>query len=291
MIDEFKRLKEYYPDYLTNTYFFPLILQSIDLKIPADILSKYYFSKSINRIASPTTEFFHDNDNIIASTIVNAYKKKWEQALKVIELDYAPADNYNMVEEGTDNTITSENNTIDNNSNETNTNTINNTTTSTGSDTTTYGKVDDNNNTTTYGKKEDIDENRTTEGTNNKYGINSNTAHADNNYTSTDTDNMTTTTSGIDTVTNKNTSSGSDKIDRTISNTSENSEKGEKTNTNKITEDKSGSNNVIHHLTRKGNIGVTTTQQMIESDIELWKWIFINDVVTDINKILTLSIY
>lgn len=45
-------------------------------------------------------------------------------------------------------------------------------------------------------------------------------------------------------------------------------------------------------LERSGNIGVTTSQQMIESERALWSWQFFHDVVfPDINRVLTLSIY
>lgn len=45
-------------------------------------------------------------------------------------------------------------------------------------------------------------------------------------------------------------------------------------------------------LTRAGNIGVTTSQQMIESERALWNWQFFYDVVfPDINRVLTLSMY
>lgn len=48
-----------------------------------------------------------------------------------------------------------------------------------------------------------------------------------------------------------------------------------------------------YDLTREGNIGVTTSQQMIESERNLWVlWQFFYDVVfPDINRVLTLSIY
>lgn len=48
-----------------------------------------------------------------------------------------------------------------------------------------------------------------------------------------------------------------------------------------------------HTLTRHGNIGVTTSQQMIESERNLWiLWQYFYDVVfPDINRVLTLSIY
>ena len=45
-------------------------------------------------------------------------------------------------------------------------------------------------------------------------------------------------------------------------------------------------------LTRHGNIGVTTSQQMIQSERELWFWNFIQDrVFPDIDKYLTIPIY
>lgn len=44
-------------------------------------------------------------------------------------------------------------------------------------------------------------------------------------------------------------------------------------------------------LERSGNIGVTTSQQMAQSEIELWKWNFYDDVMSDIDSILTLAVY
>lgn len=45
-------------------------------------------------------------------------------------------------------------------------------------------------------------------------------------------------------------------------------------------------------LTRSGNIGVTTSQQMIEQEINLWKWNYFRDVVfPDVAKALTISLY
>lgn len=43
---------------------------------------------------------------------------------------------------------------------------------------------------------------------------------------------------------------------------------------------------------RSGNIGVTTSQQMLESEIDLWtKWDFLSEFYRDIDSILCLSIY
>lgn len=44
-------------------------------------------------------------------------------------------------------------------------------------------------------------------------------------------------------------------------------------------------------LTRSGNIGVTTSQQMIQSERELWLWRFFDQVFSDLDSILTIPIY
>lgn len=40
-----------------------------------------------------------------------------------------------------------------------------------------------------------------------------------------------------------------------------------------------------------GNIGVTTSQQMIQSERELWMWDFFNQVFQDVDSVLTIDIY
>lgn len=44
-------------------------------------------------------------------------------------------------------------------------------------------------------------------------------------------------------------------------------------------------------LTRSGNIGVTTSQQMLESEITLWQWNFYESVFKDLDKVLTTPKY
>lgn len=43
--------------------------------------------------------------------------------------------------------------------------------------------------------------------------------------------------------------------------------------------------------TRFGNIGVTTTQQMLQQEIELWKWNFFHSVFDDVDRYLVLSVF
>lgn len=52
------------------------------------------------------------------------------------------------------------------------------------------------------------------------------------------------------------------------------------------------SRNLQHTLTRYGNIGVTTSQQMIQAERDLWMWNFFNNVVfKDMDNLLTIAIY
>lgn len=52
-----------------------------------------------------------------------------------------------------------------------------------------------------------------------------------------------------------------------------------------------GDKESLRTLARSGNIGVTTSQQMLQSEIDLRKWLYYQSVFNDIDSILTLSIY
>lgn len=66
------------------------------------------------------------------------------------------------------------------------------------------------------------------------------------------------------------------------------------TNTGTVTDADSGEDTHTrnYRLTRTGNIGVTTSQQMLESERKLWLWNFFREIVfPDVDRILTLRIY
>lgn len=56
-------------------------------------------------------------------------------------------------------------------------------------------------------------------------------------------------------------------------------------------ESRNGSMNETRTLIRHGNIGVTTSQQMLESEIQLWEWNFFETVFKDIDTMLTIQTY
>ena len=47
----------------------------------------------------------------------------------------------------------------------------------------------------------------------------------------------------------------------------------------------------INELTRSGNVGVTTSAEMIEENIKLWVWKFFDTVFKDIDRVLTIGVY
>ena len=61
--------------------------------------------------------------------------------------------------------------------------------------------------------------------------------------------------------------------------------------TDTTTHAESGTGTNTHEEHRRGNIGVTTSAQMISGEIELWKWNFMDSVFNDICKYIALSIY
>ena len=64
------------------------------------------------------------------------------------------------------------------------------------------------------------------------------------------------------------------------------------TTTDNLTETETGDETIERTLTRSGNIGVTTSQQMIESERELWLWnFFYNVVFPNVDRVLTLETY
>lgn len=91
---------------------------------------------------------------------------------------------------------------------------------------------------------------------------------------------ITTQASGTDTTTN----TGTDAFSRY--DTEENS--------GTVTDAKTGTDTETrnYELTRQGNIGVTTTQQMLQSERDLWKWNYFTEVVfPDLDSVFTLKIY
>lgn len=129
-----------------------------------------------------------------------------------------------------------------------------------------YGKVKtiDGTNTRTPNLTETETPNVTRETEMNRYGFNSSNPVPTDTGSETQTGTDTTTTTGTDET----------EIDSTET------DSGSDTHTRNYT------------LSRAGNIGVTTSQEMIESERKLWMWDFFHDIVfPDVDRVLTINIY
>lgn len=77
--------------------------------------------------------------------------------------------------------------------------------------------------------------------------------------------------------------------------TSENTTSGTESDTESGSRSETRTDNLAHSITRQhtrsGNIGVTTAQQMIESELKLWEYDFFETVYSDLDEILTIPIY
>lgn len=249
-----KRIRELFPD-TTSDYFFTSLVQYCNLPFDSDMLAKYYFAKSYNRIASPVALMYYNDINRMTTFLVGTFKKKWQQAMLVYTLEYAPAENYDRKEDSSvtiDGTLGKERGT---------------------KDTRTEKLSGEIGSTQDYGHSINNVVSGNESNTNNRYGINSTGSHPDTSSSATSNATDTTTHGGTDST---HTESSGDNTITTAYSGIDTDTKYEKT----VTDSR------IH-----GNIGVTTTQQMLQSDLELWKWIFLDDIVKDINSVLTLKIY
>lgn len=62
-------------------------------------------------------------------------------------------------------------------------------------------------------------------------------------------------------------------------------------NVNNVSESEANFDDNKRVLTRKGNIGVTTSQQMLQSEIELRRYKFYDQVISDVDDVLCLGIW
>lgn len=78
-----------------------------------------------------------------------------------------------------------------------------------------------------------------------------------------------------------------------VANTTESRESGQTSvdGTNDRRDDSVRASNEVETTTRSGNIGVTTTQQMLSSERELWMWNFFDQVYKDVDSVLALPFY
>lgn len=223
-------------------------------------LNRYYYGlHSGDKIISPLVEKLMVGDvldlsemEVMAKITHDIYIKKWFKLWAVREAEYNPINNYDMVENETVNDETEYGNT------HTRTDNLNHT--KTGYDMTTPNLT------------ETETPNLTTDKTRGVYGFNS-TQSSDSDVEGEHV-----------TGTNARATTGTNRTDYNTTDTNTGTEITAQTGTD--------AKEVTRQLTRSGNIGVTTSQQMLQSEIALWQWDYFKDVVfPDIDKVITIQVY
>ena len=287
----------------------------------------YIGNRSGNKWASPMVEKVDDPEKI-AKVIESKYKLKWSKLWATLSFEYNPIENYDMIEEGQDsrdntrtpNLQTTTETTPDLTHTESITDTPGVTETE---ETTRTPNITENENTTrtpnltdktnatrapnTTGTTTVTGDNTNT--TRDKYGFNKADAapydketvtHSSTTSvkeTGTETNTETRTQSGTDANKTTRTTSGDESTNttrtRTGADTRETTTKDSGTNTETVsaTGNEQTTEKTTHKLTRHGNIGVTSSQQLIESERNLWFWDFWEQVFSDLDSILTIPLY
>ena len=244
------------------------IANELDMEYHGNISGDKYISPLVRKMKAGDTLTDAEMKSL-AGVIYTLYKDNWDKEWETMNLQYNPIENYNMVEKMSDDITTDE-------YGRTHTRTDNTTHAKTGTETESRNLTDRN----TPNVTELTTPNLTDTSNNSVYGFNSSNASPTGTSTNAQTGTNTVTRSGTDTTTH----TGSDTMTH---NTTDR-------NTGTVTDADTGTDTHTRNykLTRSGNIGVTTSQQMIEAQRNLYMWnLFYNVVFPDIDRVLTLSVY
>ena len=258
------RLNDVFPGWLSGGGIFST-LQTLpvpwkDKNISADLDMEYHGNVSGDKIISPLVEKIKSGDTLtetektmLATSILAVCGVNWGKQWETMSFKYNPIENYSMQEKMTDDKTIDE-----------------------------YGK-----NTTR---------------TDNLNHVKTGTETRTDNLTDTATPNLTTNTENAVFGFNSSVAVPSGEQEQTATGTNTETHTGTEQNQYNLSDTDTGTQTILdggsdthtrnYTLTRSGNIGVTTSQQMIESERSLWVWNFFRNVVfPDIDRVLTLQIY
>ena len=298
MFDDTKlsRLNDVFPGWLSGggifstLQMFPVPWKVENISSALDM--EYHGNVSGDKIISPLAE-----KTLIATSILSVFGVSWGKQYETLSLEYNPIENYRMTERMTnDTTITeygktttrtddlthSKTGTETDDISETDTRTDNLNHKKTGTETSTNNFVD----TTTPNFTKSID--------NKVYGFNSLEGIKSDEQVGKETGTNTFDHTGTE---NKNydlsdTDTGTQTVVKGGANTTTFNTTDTDNGTQTFLDGGSDTNTRNYEMTRSGNIGVTTSQQMIESERAVWMWNFFHDVVfPDIDRVLTIQIY
>jgi len=318
-----KRLNDIFSDGITGDGIFVAMdaIQSLPFDVSPVIMDIEYFGNvSGDKIVSPLIDRVVTGDEIsateiqkLSNIIISMYYERWQKLFNTMSLEYNPIQNYDMVEQMTnDETVHEYGKTVQRTDNLTHAKTG----TETETDNLQEQRTDNLQEQRTDNLSKSINKSVTethnttetetpnlTNNTNNKiFGFNSEVGS--------DSDSQIMTSTG--TTTNAKTGTVGTETDETETNTGTqttnntgtqaNTKTGTVQMSHDVTDRDTGTQNTEtggtdtdtrnYTLRRSGNIGVTTSQQMIQAERDLWLWDFFHTVVfPDVDKILTIPIY
>lgn len=246
-----------------------------DSNITSIQLDIMFYTRYAGRIVSPLGEYWYDGTHEydqasleeLASLLYSYNVQNWDRLWAVFVSEYNPIHNYAMTEESEDGIVDDFGhvNTRGDNLTDTNTGTV-----------TIAPNLTD---TRTDNLTETLTPEVVTTTANSVSGFNSATPVASDQQVVTPDGDNTKTNTGTETTTHTGTHTQTNNLSET--------------HIGSVTDTESGQNErtITHTMSRSGNIGVTTTAQMIGQEIELWKWKFFDSVMCDCARLITLPIY
>lgn len=272
---------------MNNTLFF-----SYGERIASPVLSHFMWNDKTPAIDSDTLHTVDDSDaNVMAQMLIASYGEKWKRLLAINESQYNPLHNYDMTEKETGSAtgLTQET------GNATHSNALSRT--ATGETGQSYSDARLNSSTTsgtdtnTANNSLSGTQTQTSEGDSGIYAFNSENAVPVNENSAKDV--KSTTNSGKSAV-----SSSSDtksiSSDSTSGKRAETEKRLESESANTTdNESKSGSRSEtnMRTLERSGNIGVTSSVQLLTQERDFWSWSYIRVIVEDVADFLTIGVY
>ena len=227
----------------------------------------------------------------IATLLEKRFRVPWKRRYSVLELDYNPLESMKFVTNGGENeTIDFTDNTTDSR-NSKSSSTLKKTGTDTTNDTITYDTVNSSQ------KSGDIKEvSESTETTNDNqnnltYGFNSTEAVPTDKAQKTGNSTNNGTTTSTDTRKTEDTKTGTDKSNKTINYNTNDESSSTLTDTNTRNKQENTDRQKDYNSTKTGALGVFTNQDVLQKELDLWKYDYFKSVFDDIANILCLAIY
>ena len=280
-----------------------------DVNLSAELDYLYHGNNSGDKFISPIVKYYTDKSlnppiisglqkTMLARMALRLYGVRWAKEYETMSLEYNPIENYSMTEEMADDETVIE-------YGKTHTRTDNLSHAKTGTETTAPNTLDTRTDNLSHGKTgtETTTPNTTETRTDNLahtvnhgvYGFNGgNTSSPADTESGGNTGTQTVAKTGQETLTHNttDTETGTQTYARTgqeiVTHNTTDTDSGTQTDA----DTGSDTHTRNYELTRRGNIGVTTSQQMLQSERDLWLWNYFSDVVfPDLDKLLTIPIY